>query len=156
MTRHQETNIRPHPTSKIKETNKAHPQLRSKLGGLPLKSNQLSVAFADLSVPGILGFGMVTVWSFFWFAPISNIWLQRHRSKVPGHWKIWRTCVFPILIADPGAWYLFWFCFALWIISIVQPSHDVSSHLFVLGHQAVRGHFQLVVLLADALCCSRW
>ena len=40
--------------------------------------------------------------------------------------------------------------------SIVQPSHDVSSHLFVLGHQAVRGHFQLVVLLADALCCSRW
>ena len=40
--------------------------------------------------------------------------------------------------------------------SIVQPSHDVSSHLFVFGHQAVRGHFQLVVLLADALCCSRW
>ena len=49
----------------LKQTNKAHPQLSSKLGGLSLKSSQLSVAFADLSFPGILGLGIVTVWSFF-------------------------------------------------------------------------------------------
>ena len=78
---------------------------------------------------------------------------------------------FPIQIPDPGAWYLFWFCFALWIINrptfswcfLASLRSRPSSRQRPLSAGCTVGWcpvlFKMIHKLVTnygALCCSRW
>ena len=90
----------------------AHPQLCGELSSFPLQGGQLSVALADLGVPGLEGVEREG----------GRRLLLKKLKKSSSDLRI----IFPHISLITAL-----------NILIFKPSHDVPSHLLILNHQPV-------------------